>query len=110
MQIIPLQAVPSQVLTVTLDGQVCNIFINQKESGLYLDLYNGAVTPPAEIIVGVLCENRNRIVRSAYLGFSGDLMFYDTQGNSDPDFTGLDGRYALTYLTADEVTAALDGS
>ncbi len=107
MMVIPTQAVPSQSLTVTLNGQLCAINIYQKESGLYLDLYNAATTPPTLIIGGVLCENRNRIVRSAYLGFVGDLFFLDTQGNSDPVYSGLDGQYVLEYMDTAEIAAAL---
>ena len=102
MVIIPLQAAPSQVLTVELDSQVCEIKIYQKFYGLFLDLYvNNAL-----IIGGVLCENLNRIVRSAYLGFTGDLMFIDNQGSSDPTYKGLGDRYSLAYLEASDLAAA----
>jgi len=101
MQIIPTQAVPSQVLTALLGNQACEIKIYQRSLGLFCDLLvNGAL-----IIGGVICENRNRIVRSVYLGFSGDLMFIDTQGNADPIYTGLGTQFVLAYLAADELPA-----
>ncbi len=107
MQIIPTQAVPSQTMAVNLNNQLCRVNVYQRRSGLYLDLYNAATTPPTLIIGGVLCEDRNRIVRSAYLGFDGDLTFYDTQGADDPDYTGLGDRFLLAYLTEGDVVTDL---
>jgi hypothetical protein len=46
----------------------------------------------------VICLNLVRIVRSLYLGFSGDLCFLDTQGSTDPVYTGLGTRYQFLYL------------
>jgi hypothetical protein len=37
------------------------------------------------IVQGVVCQRWNRIVRSGYLGFVGDLAFWDTQGSSGSD-------------------------
>ena len=39
----------------------------------------------------------NKLVREAYLGFTGDLFFVDTQGNDNPDYTGLDGRFLFLW-------------
>ena len=101
MEIIPLKPVPSQVLTVTLGGQACQIEVYQKQTGLYVNLYvNNAL-----IIGGVICQNLNRIVRSLYLGFIGDLAFIDNQGSDDPYYTGLGVRFSLAYLSADDLAA-----
>lgn len=92
------------MFNVTLDGQLCRIHLAQKATGLFLDLYVDDVL----IIGGVLCQVANRIVRSAYLGFVGDLAFFDTQPNADPvdaahpdhvHYSGLGGRYFLAYVT-----------
>lgn len=99
--IIPLRAVASQAVTVQLDGQNCQINVFQRRYGLFVDLYVDNVL----IIAGVLALNLNKIVRSAYLGFSGDLAFVDTQGSSDPTFDGFGARYLLTYWTAAELVA-----
>lgn len=109
MQNIPLKAVPSQTLAVTLGTQQCSINVYQKFYGVFLDLY--AITDisgpvPALILGGQICQNRNLIVRSLYLGFIGDLVFVDTQGSSNPIYTGLGTRFLLTYLTPAEVLAA----
>jgi hypothetical protein len=99
MQTIPLQPVPNQTLMVQLAGQTCQINVYQKFYGLFCDLYVANTL----IIAGVLCENLNRIVRSLYLGFVGDLGFYDTQGTSDPDYAGLGSRFLLIYLEASDL-------
>lgn len=96
---IPLQAVPSQTFSVNLDGQDCQINLYSKFGTLYTDVYvNNAV-----IILGVQCQNGNRIVRSQYLGFIGDLIFVDTQGEDNPTYDGLGSRYLLEYLTTDDL-------
>lgn len=96
MQTIPLQSVPSQSLSVLLSGQNCQINVYQKSTGLYLDLSINN----APLLSTVLCRDRVKLVRQPYLGFVGDLAFVDTQGLSDPDYTGLAGRFALVYLDA----------
>jgi hypothetical protein len=95
MLTVPMKPLPSQTLAVTLGGQSCQINIYQKFCGLFLDLYVNGVL----IIGGVLCHDANRIVRSAYLGFIGDLAFFDTTGSSDPVSTGLGSRFILVYFT-----------
>lgn len=101
MQIVPLQAVPSQTLTINLANQICTIDVYQKLSGLYMNLYIEGQTDP--VIGGVLCENLNRIVRDLYLGFVGDFCFIDSQGTSDPTYDGLGTRYNLAYLEASDL-------
>lgn len=103
MRNIPLVPVPSQKLAVTLGSQACIVKVYQKSTGLFLDLYIGETL----IIGGVICQNANRIVRDAYLGFVGDLAFFDTQGDQfgapeDPIYTGLGGRWVLNYLELGE--------
>ena len=96
MQIVPLQPLPNQTLSVTLGAQNCQINVYQKFFGVFVDLYIGADL----IIGGVIAQNLNRIVRDAYLGFVGDLAFYDTQGNDDPTYASLGTRFQLLYLEA----------
>lgn len=102
MQIIPISDVPSQSLSVALANQLCQIDIITKRTGLFCNLsINGQI-----IIAGVLCENLNRIVRSLYLGFIGDLLFMDTQGSNDPSSPGLGSRYLLCYLDVSDLKEA----
>lgn len=100
-QIVPLQAVPNQTLTVALDGQNCDLNVYQKNTGLFIDVLLSGIP----VILDVKCNNADRIVRDAYLGFIGDFSFFDTQpdpvtGGADPDYTGLGGRFQLVYIEA----------
>lgn len=94
MRVIPTQAVPSQVMSVQLGPQIAQIKLYQKSTGMYIDLYVSGQL----IIAGVLCENLNRIVRDAYLGFVGDIAFIDNQGKEDPAYYGLGTRWNMLYL------------
>lgn len=92
--IVPLVSAPAQTLSTVLAGQSVNIAVYMLGDKLYLDLsINGAA-----IVTAALCQDRVRLVREAYLGFSGDLAFIDTQGLSDPTYDGLGSRYQLVYL------------
>lgn len=104
--IIPLQAVPNQTLQVQLSGQACIINLYQTAYALFVDLYVGN----SLIACGVICENLNRIVRSAYRGFIGDLAFVDTQGETDPVYTGLGSRYQLVYFDGDALATDVEES
>lgn len=101
MLVVPVQAVPNQTVTVSLGGQTCQIDLYQKATGLFVDLYVSNLP----IVIGAVALDRNRIVRSAYLGFMGDLMIVDRLGTADPSYAGLGSRYALVYLTAAEIAA-----
>jgi len=100
-QIIPLKALPNQQVQIQLSGQAVTINVFQQAYGLYVDVYVGANA----IIQGVIAENLNRIVRSAYLGFIGDFVFWDAQGSSDPVYTGLGDQYQLVYLDSSDLAA-----
>lgn len=99
MLTVAIQDTPAQVLTTVLGGQACKIVLRQRSTGLYCDL---SVNDKA-IISGVACKNIGLIVRSKYLGFQGDLAFYDTQGDSDPTTPGLGSRYLLQYIEPSEI-------
>jgi hypothetical protein len=105
MMTVPLQSTPNQVVQVQLGNQSCTIAVQQTSYGLFLALYVGT----AAICTSVICENLVRIVRYAYAGFQGDLVFNDTQGSSDPTYTGLGGtsaRFQLVYMSASDLAAA----
>lgn len=108
MKTVPLAPIPSNQVNITLDGQPCQINVYQKYTGLYLDLFLNGVA----ISTTVRCLNQSTLIADRqYLGFVGDLMFWDTQGDTDPAYTGLGpegtGRYQLIYLEAADL-AALD--
>lgn len=99
MRIIPLQAVPSQSLSVVLGAQNCQLNVYQKSTGLFLDLY----VNNAPIITAALCLNRVRLVRTTYQGFIGDLTFTDTLGSGDPAYEGLGDQFQLLYLESTDL-------
>ena len=104
MQVIPVQAIPNQTLQAQVGGQAATLNLYQLSYGLFMDVYLGA----SLVIAGVICLNATLIVRSAYLGFSGDFEFLDTENltnPADPVYTGLGTRFQLAYLSADEIAA-----
>ena len=91
--VVPLVVTPAQTLSITLAGQQVRLNVSQKTFGMFVDVFlNGAL-----IIGGVWARNMTQIVRGVYLGFAGDLYFFDTQGVSDPSYDGLGSRYVLLY-------------
>lgn len=106
MQEIPIQPVANQTFQVSLGGQACIFELYQLAYGMFVNMSSNG-TP---VLTGQICENLNRLVRGAYLGFVGNLCFVDTQGGAsptDPVYTGLGSRYRLIYL---EATDANSGS
>jgi hypothetical protein len=115
MLVVPVQAVPNQSLTVTLANQSTKITLQYYDTfapdmaGLFMGLY----VNDAPIITSVICQNANRIVRDAYLGFIGDFVWVDTQPQSingappmaqNPYWTGLGTRWFLIYLEASDLS------
>lgn len=99
MLIVPTAPVPNQTFTVLLANQPCRIDLVQKTNGMFLSLWVNDVL----MVAGVICQDRNRLIRSAYLGFIGDLEFRDTGGTADPIYTGLNSRWFLVYLEAADI-------
>jgi hypothetical protein len=96
--IVPLHPVPSQTVSVSLNNQACQVNVYALGSAPYEHLFCDLYVSDALIIGGVICQNLNLIVRDAYLGFIGDLMFQDTQGADDPVYSGLGARWILNYV------------
>lgn len=96
---LPIDAVPNQTFRATLGGQYCTINLRTLGGELFADVLVNAVP----IIQNRRCLNQARIVREAYLGFIGDLMFTDSQGSDDPVYTGLGARFLLVYLEASDL-------
>lgn len=106
MNLVPLQAIPSQnIITTLAGGQLVELKIYTRRYGMFMDVYVNGVLE----IGAVICQNLNRIIRSAYLNkavdFAGDFIFKDTQGSNDPVYTGLGTRFLLLYITEDELAA-----
>lgn len=99
VQQIALQSIASQQTQVVLDGQSCSISVYVKNQCIFFDLaVNGA-----PIAIAVQCKNLVSLVPTSYLGFTGWLMFYDTEGTSDPVYNGIGSRWVLLYLDSADV-------
>lgn len=98
---IPLQSVPSQTLKVVLDDQNFQILIYTKNEGIFVDIN----VDDTEIVSGIIALNLVPVICRTYMGVRGNLYFVDTQGLSDPVYTGLGTQYQLIYL--DEAEYAL---
>ena len=93
IQIIPVNSIASQSFNVQLGIQNCVINLYQKNTGLFFDLnLNGT-----QIVNSMICLNLVGLVRESYLGFTGQLFFFDTSGQTDPVYTGLNSKYLLVY-------------
>jgi hypothetical protein len=103
MLVVPLSAVPNQTIVVSLGQQACRLNVRQKRTGMFADI----LVNEQPVVLGVICQNLNPLVRGEYLGFAGNLCFVDNQGSDDPDYTGLGSRFSLVYSGADEVPAGL---
>lgn len=90
---IPLNPVPSQILSVQLGGRSCRVGVRQRRTGVFVDLY----VQDVPMALGVKALDRKFLIRAAYTGFIGDLFFVDTQGESDPQFNGLGSRWQLAW-------------
>jgi hypothetical protein len=108
MLTINIQDTPNQTVNVQLASQNCQIFITTKTTGLFVDLYVSNTL----VIGGVLALNTVLIVRDQYLGFVGDLAFFDLQstgtpGNEglDPSSPGLGTRFLFCYIEQGNLTS-----
>ncbi len=101
MLTIPIGDVPSQIFSTTVGGQQVRLRIFTRRQALFADVYVAGTL----IVAGALCKNGVPLMRGAYLGFVGDLMFIDTQGAFDPSSPGLGSRYTLVYLSTADLEA-----
>lgn len=95
---IPLRAVPAQSLKCVLGGQNCTIVIAQKPQGVFVSV----AVDNVPTVSTVIARDAVPLVCREYTGFTGNLLFVDTRGNDDPEYTGFGSRFALVYLTAEE--------
>ena len=98
MKTLPLRAIKAQYVSAALDGQNVTLFLIQRDGSLFVDIWlNGVI-----IGASVIAHNAVALVARDYAGFSGNLMFFDTQGKDDPLYSGLGSRWQLVYFTAAE--------
>lgn len=82
---IPIETIPNQFLSTSLDGVTWGITLETRTNGLYISLSKGA-----DLVLS------NRVCRNTVpLGHG--FVFIDIEGNSDPEYTGLGVRYILIW-------------
>lgn len=100
MDVIPVTAVPSQTLAITLDRQPAQIALRQNGDNMYLDLK----VDDTYVVRARICRDRQLLlVDVRYRGFRGELMFIDQQGVQQPNYTGLGDRFQLVYLSESDL-------
>lgn len=101
--VISLTPVPSQKLQIILADQDVELSILQRGAHVYASItVNGVI-----LRQGALCIDRVPILEPGATSFSGNLMFLDMQGTSDPQWQEYGSRYILFYYTAEEASAWL---
>lgn len=94
MQVIPLQRIPNQKLSVVLGGQNCVITIAQKGRYMYITLECEGRT----VRQGMLCLCGIDLMQYPTPYFNGVLYFGDVKNkNGIPDFNEFGDRYILFY-------------
>lgn len=94
---IPLDPVPTQTLAGVLGGQACEIALRQNGQNIYFDL---TVNGEAIVLSRIVRNIQRLLIDARYRRFVGDFLFVDTQGDTQPTYTGLGARYQLYYLEA----------
>jgi hypothetical protein len=126
---IPLGAVPNQTLNVTLDNQNVSLSIyTLPRSAQWYSLTQTPVKPAEPSLIQttfmdvllsgntiktcIQAVNQMRMLADCqYTAFVGDFVFLDTQGNTNPIYTGFgtNPRYQLIYLEAADLAATSFG-
>jgi hypothetical protein len=117
MNTIPLTAVPSQLVSASLSGQSVSLSIYQLGFPPVAELYCDVVSNGAPIVNCRKCRAYSgstseappfMLLDARYWGFSGDFLFIDTQGDEDPQYSGLGSRWQLLYYDESDLAAAGD--
>ncbi|MDY5050855.1 MAG: hypothetical protein SPF17_05475 [Candidatus Mucispirillum faecigallinarum] len=96
---IPLEQIPNQKFEIILNQQDCTIHLYVRGDYLYFDL----AISNEPYFYGAICLDRTLILQMQKDTFNGNFIFIDTLGKEHPEYTKLNDRYKLYYLTNDEV-------
>ncbi len=96
---IPLEQIPNQEFEIILNNQSCTIHLFLRGDYLYLDL----MLDNEPVFYGAICYDRTKILPVNSI-FKGNFIFIDNLSSSNPEYTKLNDRYKLYYLTNDEVS------
>ncbi len=99
MILIPLEQIPNQEFEIILNNQDCTIHLFLRGDYLYLNLS----LDNEPVFYGAICYDRTKILPVNSI-FKGNFIFIDNLGSSNPEYTKLNDRYKLYYLTNDEVS------
>lgn len=120
MQAIPLSAVPSQNLSIALDGQAVQMSLYQRGTNGAANMYLDLIADGAPILTGRIARAYGgqpntcpafMMVGRRYQPFVGDLLFVDTQATAtnptqDPQPSGLGTRWQLLYFSESDLQGA----
>ena len=93
VELIPIRAVPSQTVQVSLAGQPCTLYLRELGGRQYISV-SWAGEPICE---SVLIQDKTGIIRAPYTGFVGEIAAYDTQGDEAPSYEGWGDRWLLLF-------------
>ena len=88
---IPLDPIPAQRFSVTLDNRECAFHLYWRGRRLYCDMDVAG----KRVETGSICRDRLHLLQSPTGLFSGRLFFTDTRGKEDPRWDGLGTRWLL---------------
>lgn len=101
MQIVPLQQVPNQLRTITLDQAKYDISLRTITDVTYATISKNNV----KIVDSVRCVPMRPLLPYAYLeGTGGNFAFY-TSGDEMPNYTAFGVSHILLYASAAELAA-----
>lgn len=108
MQTVPLTAVPSQLVQPVLNGQSVSLSVYQLGTDALTALYCDLVSNGIPIVSCRKCRAFSGsateaapflLLDAGYWGFQGDFLFIDTEGDEDPQYSGLGSRWQLIYYS-----------
>lgn len=112
MQTVPLTAVPSQLVQAVLNSQSVSLSIYQLGFPPVAELYCDLVSDGVPIVNCRKCRAFSgssteaapfMLLDAAYWGFQGDFLFIDTEGDEDPQYSGLGSRWQLVYYSPSDL-------
>lgn len=93
MQEVELAAIPYQILTTSVNGQIFTITVRQLGSSLYTDVDVDGVN----VAQCVRATNGGSITPWASAYVNTQIYWTDTQGDADPQYDGLGERWKLIF-------------
>ena len=82
---VPLEAVPNQIVSTTINGQTWFITVETRLDHLYISFRTNGV----DVCFNRVCENLNWVYDN--------FLFADLEGTTDPQWQGLSTRYLLLW-------------